>query len=245
MKAATGKRSKMLSPAGFGLVLLLFLFVPFLAVSCEVPGAGAIGADYRGTNLVAGAEPDLEVPQDLQEMVSEAADATASAQPAPEPGVQVLALIVALVLVVGMALPFVPRLVNQVRMRMFGTAALAVGAGVLMIVTQLVAQTNVAAELTRDARALGDDDVPSADEIAEQVVHTEIGFWLSLVVLALIAMVSVGYVFRDKLFARAGHATETVDSATDSATPIWQAEPEPVPEHTEPEAAEPPPDRVD
>lgn len=224
MKAATGNRSKLLSPAGFALVLLLFLFMPFLSAACEVPGGGGtVGADYRGTHLVAGAEPTIEVPPELQDVVSDLLRATPSDMPAPDPGVQVLAIIVAIVLVAGVVLPFVPRLARQVRLRMFGGAALAVGAGVLMVVTQLAAQTEVAAQLTRYARDLGVVDGPTTtDAIAEQLVHTGVGFWLSLVLLFLLALVSVGYVYRDKIFPGTGHATDTAGSAA----PIWQADPD-------------------
>jgi hypothetical protein len=241
MKAATRKRSKLLSPAGFALVLLLFLFMPFLSAACDVRGGGGtVDADYRGTDLVAGTEPDIEVPEELREIVNDLFQAFVSDASAPEPGAQVLAIIVAVVLVAGIALPFIPRLADRVRLRMFGGAALALAAGVLMIVTQLVAQTNVAEQLTRYARELGIEDAPTTtDAFAEQLVHTGVGFWLSLVLLTVIALASVGYVYRDKLFHRAGPAGETVGSAA----PIWQADaPDPPAESAESAEPESPPD---
>jgi hypothetical protein len=244
MKAATRKRSRLLSPAGFALVLLLFLFMPFLSAACEVAGGGgSVGADYRGTHLVSGAEPGIEIPPDLEDLVTDLVRATPADTPAPDPGVQLLAIIVSLVLVAGIALPFVPRLAHQVRLRMFGGAALAVGAGVLMIVTQLAAQTEVASQLVGYARDLGvSNEETTTDVFAEQLVHTGVGFWLALLLLFVIAVVSVGYVYRDKIFPGSGHTTETVGSAV----PIWQADiPEPAVEHddhlehAEPVPAEP------
>jgi hypothetical protein len=242
MRAATRKRSRLLSPAGFALVLLLFLFMPFLSAACDVRGGGGtVDAHYRGTHLVAGTEPGIDVPQDLQDFVDNLVQEIAIDVSTPDPGVQVLAIIVAVVLAAGVALPFLPRLADRVRLRMFGGAALALAAGVLMIVTQLVAQTNVAEQLTRYVRALHIEDAPTTtDAIAEQLVHTGVGFWLSLVLLVVIALASVGYVYRDKIFHRAGPAGETVGSSA----PIWQADaPDPPAESAEPES--PPDERQD
>ena len=220
MKPATRTRSRLVSPAGFALVLLLFLFMPFLSVSCDVPGEGSIGVDYNGAQLAVGAEPAVEIPQGLEDMARDLPGSAESDQPPPDPGVQVLAIIVAVVLVAGAALPFVPRLAGRVRWRMFGGAAVALVVGVLMIVTQAVARSNLTAQLTDDAHALG-DDVPSAADISDQLIHTEVGFWLSLVVLFAIALGSVGYVYRDKIFPGQPSAGGNAGSV-----PIWRPDPD-------------------
>lgn len=222
------RASRLVSPTGFALVLLLFLFLPFLSVSCEVPGLGSIGADYTGAQVATGAEPEVEIPPGLADLGEELPGSAESEEPPPQPGVQVLAILVAIVLVAGVALPFVPRLVDQVRQRMFGGAAIAVSAGVLLVITQVVGQANLTDQLTDDAEnvAGGQTPVPTADEIADEVVHSGVGFWLSLVLLVVVALVSVGYVYKDKLFPRPAPARATVGTSV----PIWSAEPaEPTP----------------
>jgi hypothetical protein len=216
MKAATrqGTRrsARLVSPAGFALVLLLFLFMPFLSVSCDVSGTGSIGVGYNGAQLAAGAHPAVEVPPGLDDLAHQLPGAPGSGRPPIEPGVQVLAILVAVVLVAGAALPFVPRLVHQVRQRMFGGAAVAVLAAGLLIATQAVAQSNVADQLADDAREVGAGD-------AGQIIHSEVGFWLSLVVLVVIVLASVGVVYQDKIFPK-----QAATRRASSGTPIWRAE---------------------
>lgn len=215
MKAATrqGTRrsARLVSPAGFALVLLLFLFMPFLSVSCDVSGTGSIGVSYNGTQLATGAHPAVKVPAGLEDMAAQLPGAPGSGRPPVEPGVQLLAILVAVVLVAGAALPFVPLLAHQVRHRMFGGAAVAVVAAALMITTQAVAQSNVTDQLADDARQVGTTDV-------SPIIHSEVGFWLALVVLLVIALASVGVVYQDKIFPKQA-ATRRA-----SGTPIWRAE---------------------
>lgn len=215
MKAATrqGTRrsARLASPAGFVLVLLLFAFMPFLSVSCDVSGEGSIGVGYNGAQLATGAHPEVEIPAGLEDLGDQLPGAPGSGKPPVEPGVEVLSILVAIVLAAGAALPFVPRLAHQVRHRMFGGAAVAVLAGGLMIATQAVAQSTVAGQLADDARQVGTDDVGA-------IIHSEVGFWLCLVVLLVIALVSVGVVYQDRIFPK-----QTAARGTGSA-PIWRAE---------------------
>lgn len=211
---------RLASPSVFVLVLLLFLALPFLSVSCEVPDVGSIGADFRGAHLVSGAEPEVQIPPGLGDMGAQVPGSDQSDQPLPDPGVQPLAIIVALVLAAGVVLGLLPRLVSGVRRRMFGGAALASLAGVLMIVTQAVAQSNLTDRLAEDAKTLG-EDTPGPEEISDKIVHTGVGFWLSLVLLFVIALGSVGYVYRDKLFPNQESSRRRAGSA-----PIWRAEPD-------------------
>jgi hypothetical protein len=224
MRAGTRSRSRLLSPTGFTLVLLLFLALPFLSVSCEVSELGSIGADFHGAHLVAGTQPKVEVPPGLEDMARDLPGSGVSGQPLPDPGVHLLAIILTVVLVAGVVLPFVPRLARTVRRQMFGGAALAVVAAALMIVMQELARSNLTGQLAEDAKTLG-DDVPDADEIADQLIHTEVGFWLSVVMLAAIVLGSVGYVYRDKIFARSPAPAKARPSAGSTAPPIWQAAP--------------------
>jgi membrane-associated protease RseP (regulator of RpoE activity) len=221
MKAPT-KASRLASPAGFALVLLLFLVMPFLSASCDVPEAGSISADYTGARLAAGADAQVEIPKGLEDIADELLDVL-------DPGVRVLALVVALLLVAGVVLPFVPRLGHELRHRMFGGAALAVLAGALMVVTQVVAQANLTDRLTAYAEKLSQNEpVPNIDRI-DELMHAEVGYWLSLIGLILIAGLSVGNVFKDKIVSR---RPELAHATAAGAAPIWHAE--------SPEPAEPP-----
>jgi hypothetical protein len=194
------KAARLLSPAGFALVLLLFLFLPFLSVSCDVPGQGEVSADYRGTHLVSGTEPDVEVSPDVDALVTDMTESTGTTLRAPDSGVPGLAIVVAVVLLAGVALPFVPRLTQ--RARALCGAALAVGAGALMIVTQAVARSNVTDELLGEVPKLELGIDVAAGDVIDRLVHTEVWFWQSLVVLTAIALGSVGYVYRDRIFAQ-------------------------------------------
>jgi hypothetical protein len=197
--------SRLASPAGFALVLLLFLLLPFLSVSCDVPGMGKIGADYTGGHLVTGDEPEAEVPPELAEMADELPGAGGGeSDPPPDPGVQVLAIITALVMAAGIG----TILISRTRSRLLAAAGVAALAGVLVVVIQVIAQSNLTDQLRENAGELADGETPTAniDELAGEVIHTEIGFWLSLVGLALIALGSIAFLARDKIFRRAAPA---------------------------------------
>lgn len=219
--------SRLASPGGFGLVLLLFLFLPFLSVSCEVPGMGSIGADYNGAQLAVGEEPEVEIPEELQDMTDELPAAGSSPESPPDPGVEVLAIIAAVVLAVGIALPFIPRLRDRVRL--FGGAGVAFLGGVMLVITQVVAHSNLTSTLQGDAQSLSDDEIstPDIDSMAEELIHTGIGFWLCLVGLVLIALLSVGAVFRDKILPRPAFtgagAGESPPSGEVSLGGLWGA----------------------
>ncbi|MCT2585055.1 hypothetical protein [Actinophytocola gossypii] len=205
--------SRLASPTGFLLVLLLFLLLPFLSVSCEVPGVGSIGADYSGGQLAVGAEPEVEVPPDLADMAGELPGGDGQ-EPPPDPGVQVLAIVTGLVLLAGIVVPLLPRPRGRARSYLaVGTALLAAAA---VLVTQLVARSNLATELRADAENLSDGEqaaMPDVDQIVDEMIHAEIGFWLSLFGLMLIALVNVGLLIRDLMLRRpgrtAGEATDT------------------------------------
>jgi hypothetical protein len=196
--------SRLASPAGFALVLLLFLFLPFLSVSCEVPGMGKIGADYTGAQLAVGDEPEAEVPAELTELAEELPGAGSEdgeeSEPPPDPGVQVLAIITAVLMAAGIATV----LISRTRTRLLGAAGVAALAGVLVVVTQLVAQSNLTGLLQENAQELAEDETSlgDVDQLAEEMIHTELGFWLSLIGLVLIALVSLAFAFRDKIFKR-------------------------------------------
>ncbi|OLF18672.1 hypothetical protein [Actinophytocola xanthii] len=201
--------SRLASPAGFALVLLLFLLLPFLSVSCDVPGMGKIGADYTGAHLALGDEPEAQVPPELADLGEElqsgdgAESGDGESQPPPDPGVQVLAIVTAVLMAAGIATV----LISRTRTRLLGAAGVAALAGALVVVTQVVGQSNLTEQLRENARELGDVEGEgglgsSPDDLIGEMIHTEVGFWLSLVGLVLIALVSLAFVVKDKIFTR-------------------------------------------
>jgi hypothetical protein len=197
--------SRLLSPAGFGLALLLFL-LPFVTVSCDAPtGASPFTVEYTftGLDLVTGGPPEISgvLPDDdgSPMTVSGASDDGWFAEQVGRP-VQPLAVTAALILVAGLITGFV--LPVALRGRVAG--ALALAALTLLVVEVLaVAPAEAAEEL---ARALPDPTLAT---------HTTpaVGFYLTAVVL-------VAILVREVLAAR---RPPTVTVPSDSTGPPAQA----------------------
>ena len=169
--------SRLLSPAGFVLAGLLFLF-PFVGVSCSSPELGAMDASYTGFDLVVDGDPEFDVE-------SQVADQVASpGLEAPTPGVPFLAgaVLVLVVLGAGCALPARP----VVRYAAAGAAAAL--AAVLLVITGMAARSGLIDSIADGARVLQEttpqdlDPVTGEDFLAE-AVGTRAGFWLLLAVL--------------------------------------------------------------
>jgi len=248
------------SPAGFALVLLLFLVLPFMSVSCEVPGiSDPVGVDYSGSNLTFGTDPETEIPQELANL-SEGSDPSVAEEPAPDPGVQVLAIFTALFLLFGIGTVLIPR----IKARLFGAAGFAAIALVLTVVTLVVASSTIESSLLDEARATGAaesaDGMPEVEAVISDMIGSEIGFWLVIIGLVLLVLGNVGAaLFGDRIripaFAGAGGAaamtgvppTEpptapAVDPLTGEVPPAAPAAEEPVTPPADPPTppAEPP-----
>jgi hypothetical protein len=183
--------SRLASPAGFALVLLLFFVLPFLSVSCDVPGYGEAGLNYTGTHLVTGAEPDPVIPAGLEDLTNDPSSGANIDAPAVGPGVQVLAIVLAVLAAAGLLTGLIP----QVRARLFGAAATAGATLVVTVVTMVIAQSNFESALLTETQNFDDGEQTAAPGIAdgiEEIVHTDVGFWLIVVVLALIGLLSTG-----------------------------------------------------
>ncbi len=117
-------------PAGFVIAGLMFL-LPFITVSCDVPGGFGRAAPggttvYTGADLVVGGEPDVK-PADKSR-----------AGPPQALGPQPLAILALLAIAAGIAAGV--KIKDALRRR--ATAALAAGAAALLVVTnQLTVQT--------------------------------------------------------------------------------------------------------
>ena len=111
---------RLLSPAGFGLVLI-FCLLPFLTVSCGTAGE-TITSTFTGVDMVIGGEPDITGPgidagaeDELRALVTDKLD------------LEPLALLAVLVLFAGMGVS----LVRDQRLRHGLATAIAVAAGAL------------------------------------------------------------------------------------------------------------------
>jgi hypothetical protein len=181
--------SRLVSPAGFVLVLLLFFLLPFLSVSCDVPGYGEAGVHYTGSHLVTGTAPDPVIPAGLEELVADPSSSETVDAVADGPGVRLLAIALAALAAAGVLTGLIP----QVRARLFGAAALAGATLVVAVVTMVVAQSTLTSALVEGTRDFGTDgETPGVGTVdgIEDMVHTDVGFWLIAVALVLTGLMS-------------------------------------------------------
>jgi hypothetical protein len=168
---------RLLSPAGFGLVLILFL-LPFVSVSCSVQST-TVESTFTGIDLVTGGTPDLTGPGVNEEFVQEV-----DALFADELDTDVWALLSAVLVMFGM----IAALLRD-RLARFGvSAALAVLAALLVAVA--VFRTPGRADAIR--QVFSDQDTP-----VTVTVRPAYGFWLALATLAVLAVGSVVALIRE------------------------------------------------
>jgi hypothetical protein len=195
--------SRVASPAGFVLVLLLFFLLPFVSVSCDVPGVGEAGANYTGSHLVSGADP--EVPAELRELADDPETPAELVEP-PDPGVQVLAVILAVLAAAGVLTVVIP----QVKTRLLSAAGLALATLAVTVTTVVVAQSHLRSALIDGVRRSGlaeqQDSLRRVESAADDLTHTEVGFWLMVVLLTLLVLVTATLgTFGDRLRAARAH----------------------------------------
>jgi hypothetical protein len=183
---------RLASPAGIGLALLLFLVLPFLSVSCDIPAIGEMGATYSGADVTFGGDPTVSVPAEARDLTEDLGTSTSEDAP-PDPGVVALGIVAAALMVLGMASAALPRL----RTRLLGGGVLALLAAAAVVVTQLVAQANLRATLLADARDTGAaEGAPGTPEdLVDRLIKTEVGFWLTVVVLTAVAVANAFVLF--------------------------------------------------
>jgi hypothetical protein len=180
------------SPSGFGLIVLLLL-LPFVGVSCSDQELGAVEGSYTGFDLVTGGAPGYEADGPIVEMVS------IEQVVFPDPGAQVLAIVLLLLLVAGLATALLP----AARLRQLAGAVIAALAAVLLVVTQLVAQSGLVTsmrELLQARMSVTPQDLsPVATEAyLSDATGSRIGFWLALVVLLVIGLTNIAIHIRSR-----------------------------------------------
>lgn len=173
--------SRLVSPAGFVLVGLLFL-VPFVGISCSAPEPGSLDGSFTGFDLAVDADPTYEVSSPVADMV--ASDQVAM----PTPGVPVLAIGVLVVLALGIACALLARPAT----RLLAAGAAAALAAVLLVVMQVMAESGLVTAIVDNARLLQESVPQNLDPVANEgyvadVVNSRVGFWLALVALVALA----------------------------------------------------------
>ena len=158
---------RLLSPAGFGLVLIFFL-LPFATVSCG-NSAEQVQATFSGLDLAIGGLPEVTTPD------SDPASAEQVAQLVVQVSdLEPLALLAALAVLAGMAVAALPR----VRIRHGAAVALAAIAAGLMVAAIARAPGRVNEFLRQLA---GAEELPAG---AISSTSTRYGFWLAVFTLA-------------------------------------------------------------
>ncbi|HEX6869515.1 MAG TPA: hypothetical protein VF163_00330 [Micromonosporaceae bacterium] len=195
---------RLLSPAGFGLVLLLF-FLPFVTVSCG-GSEGHVDATFTGVDLVTGADPDLD--SDIFGTIDEGTTQQVLSFFAEDIGVQPLALLSALVALLAMA-------AGLIRERL---ARHAIGAGLAVLSAALITATMLTGPDQFD-RAIQARLHELGDTIPATSLHPRYGFWLVLVVLAVLAAGHLGALARAWRHAGAGPPDQTGPVAPDQTGP--------------------------
>lgn len=179
---------RLLSPAGFLLVLLLFL-LPFVSISCEVMGT-SVSADYSGLDVVTNGDPSAEIPPGLDRL-SPAEQQSNVDEDAPPTNAQLWAILAAAIVAIGL----LTALIAAVRARMTAAAVLA-GLGIAaLVVTQIVAQQNLTDQLWQQVKEMNEFEglgFSFSQEAVADTVGWEIGFLLALLVLAAVLLGNVG-----------------------------------------------------
>jgi hypothetical protein len=161
--------SRLLSPTGFVLILLLF-GLPFIAASCEAPqGDFTFSATFTGVDLVVGGEPDL---------VSSVEDANEQRFDVPIP-VQPLAIIAVVAILAGAGSALL-------RERLLRHAA-GLGLAVLAAGTLAAAEIQAMADLVEEYGPIVNDLV-KAEVAATEYMHIKPGFWFAFYALVALAV---------------------------------------------------------
>ena len=167
---------RLLSPAGFVLVILCFLF-PFIAVSCQSP-VGSVSVEYTGNDLAFGGQPSIstsdgEVPQESD---------------VPPTTPQPLALLAYLLTIAGLFTTLIPAL----RVRLRTTAIIAGTTALFVIINENSTYSHIVSRLAGQSGnrfASGLDS--AATDAASNLVHTQAGFWLAMLLLLAITVLNI------------------------------------------------------
>ncbi|WP_284748563.1 hypothetical protein [Amycolatopsis sp. RTGN1] len=201
--ARTGtRRSQTLAgPLGFFLLLLLFLFLPSVAVSCSVPpgtqvGAGTATASVTGADVITGSDPGLETTGSLR-LPSQKEGEPLTDAVAPGQDVRIAGTAAVVVMALGLGLMFI----GVWRPRALLTVGIATLAAALVAVTGIL----FVSQLTDEAKEYAEfmvylPDGKGVDVVgrAGEVVHLGVGFFITLFGLTVIAVTNLVLLLRRK-----------------------------------------------
>jgi len=147
----------MFRPAGF-IIAGLMMILPFISVSCDVPGGYGRAAPggttkYNGVALIVGGEPEVDPPDKLRE--------GDSARLPPQP----LAILTLLFLIAGVVITL---RINDTLVRRAIVALLSGVTGICLVANQITVQSQL------------------HERVAPRYVHNQPGFWLCLAVLVIV-----------------------------------------------------------
>ncbi|MEA5359951.1 hypothetical protein VA596_10415 [Amycolatopsis sp., V23-08] len=179
--------TRRITPAGFLLALLLFLFLPCLAASCDAPDGTRTEVGYSGADLVTGQQKITGVDGLGLTPAQQAAVADKFDMPVL---VQVLAIVAAVLLVLGLgtALLRTPKARALTAVVVSGTGA------VLLVVTEVFALGNLtdnARLISATVSSLSSGQGTSVEDEAVAAVELRLGFWLSVSLLLLVFLLNV------------------------------------------------------
>jgi hypothetical protein len=170
------KPRRLLSPAGFVLVILCFLF-PFVAVSCE-SAVGSVSVEYTGNDLAFGGQPSISTSAGDVPPESDIPRAT------PQP----LALLAYLLTIAGLFAALIPPL----RARLRTSAIIAGIAALFVIINETAVYNRIVSQLAgRSGSRLGSGVDSLRTEAASSLVHTQAGFWLTTLLLLAITTLNI------------------------------------------------------
>jgi hypothetical protein len=167
---------RLLSPAGFVLVILCFLF-PFVAVSCQSP-VGSVSVEYTGNDLAFGGQPSISTSEGDVPQESDIPSAT------PQP----LALLTYLLTIVGLFTVLIP----SARARLRTTAIIAGTATLFVIINETSVYNRIVSQLAGQSGSQFDSGLGSLPTYAaSNLVHTQAGFWLVMLLLLAITALNI------------------------------------------------------
>jgi hypothetical protein len=161
---------RLLSPAGFGLVLIFFL-LPFLTVSCGT-GEEKIQSTFSGVDMAVGTSPDIVGPG-VEEDVADQLGVYFAEDLDLEP----LALLAALAVLAGMA-------ANLIRERL---ARHGMGTGLAVLSAALLVAAVLRAPGRVDSAFKKLTEGSTLTDPIHTEVHTRYGFWLAIIALGALA----------------------------------------------------------
>jgi hypothetical protein len=179
--------TRRITPAGFLLALLLFLFLPCLAASCDAPDGTRTEVGYTGADLATGRQQVTGV----DGLGLTPAQQTAVADKFDMPVlVRVLAIAAGALLVLGLG----TALLRTPRARALTAVVVAGASAALLVVTEVFALgdlTDNARLISATVSSLSSGQGTNTEDEAVAAVELRLGFWLSVSVVLVVFLLNV------------------------------------------------------